>query len=130
MAKRRNSSDSSIAASFNWYLCLYSQNVTKENLRCPGLLVHEGHDSASTYGKIAENIGQFENLSVSPINLRFHENNKSSLAKTFIENKAKFHESCGNKFCDLKLERALKCLKEDDSNDNVVFVDDTVNEGN
>ena len=71
MAKRRNSSHSSISTSFNWDLCLYCQNVTKESLRCPGLLVREGYDSASTYAKIAENIEQFENLPVFPINLRF-----------------------------------------------------------
>ena len=53
MAKRRNSNDSSISTSFNWDLCLHYQNVIKENLRCPGILVCEGHDSASSYGKIA-----------------------------------------------------------------------------
>ena len=52
-----------------------------------------------------------ENLPVSPINLRFLENDKSFLAKTFIENKAKFHRFCGNKFSDLKLERAQKSVK-------------------
>ena len=72
--------------------------------------------------KIAENIEQFENLPVSPINLRFLENDKSILAKTFIENKAKFHKSCGNKFSDLKLELVQKRLKKDDSNDNVMSV--------
>ena len=66
-------------------------------------MVREGDDSASTDGKIAENIEQLENLPVSPINLRFLENDKSSLAKTFIVNKAKFHKSCGSKFSDLKL---------------------------
>ena len=130
MAKRRNSSDTIIAASFNWDLCLYCQNVTKGNLRCFGLLVREGHDSASTYWKIAQNIEQFENLYVSQINLRFLENDKSSLAKTCIGNKAKFHKYCGNKFSDLKLERARKRLNKDDSNDNAMSVDDNVNEGN
>ena len=52
-----------------------------------------------------------ENLPVSPINLRFLENDKSIFAKTFIENKAKFHRFCGNKFSDLKLERAQKSVK-------------------
>ena len=86
--------------------------MTKENLRYPRLLVCEGHDSASTYGKTAENIEQFDNLCVSPIDLRFLENYKYSLAKTFIENKAKFHKkSCGNKFSELKLKRAQKRLK-------------------
>ena len=103
MAKRRNSSDSSISTSFNWDLRFYCQNVTKENSRCPGLLVREGHDFISTYGKTAENIEQTS--SVLPINLRFLENDKSILAKTFIENKAKFYKSCGNKFNYLKLER-------------------------
>ena len=70
--------------------------MTKKNLRCPGLLVHKGHDSGSTNGKIAEHIEQFENLRVSKIDLRFLENDKSSLAKTFIGSKAKFHKSCGN----------------------------------
>ena len=112
MAKRKNSSDSSIAVSFNWDLCFYYQNVTKDNLRCPWLLVGEGHDSAvSIDRKVAKNIEQFENLRVSPIDLRFLENDKSSLVKTFIKNKTKFHKSCGNKFSDLKSERAQKRLK-------------------
>ena len=106
MAKRRKSSDSSISTSFNWDLCLYCQNMTKENLRYPGLLLCEGQDSAATYGKIAENIKQFENLCVWTINLRFLENDKSSLTKTFTETKAKLHKSCGNKFSDLELEKA------------------------
>ena len=80
--------------------------MTKENLRYPGLLVREGHDLAPTYGKIAGNIEQFENLHILPINLRFLESDKSSLAKTLIENKAKFYKSY-----DLKLERAQKRLK-------------------
>ena len=101
MATRRNGSDSSVAACFNWDLRLHCHNVTKENLRYPGLLVCEGHDSASTYGKIAANIEQFD--------LRFLENDRYSLAKTFIKNKATFHKkSCGNKFSELKLERAKK----------------------
>ena len=101
--------------------------MTKENLKCPGLLVREGHDSASIYGKIAENIKQFENLPVSPTNLRFLENDKSILVKTFIENKAKLHKSCGNKFSDLKLERVQKRLQKDDNNDSVMSVDHNVN---
>ena len=85
---------------------------------------------ASTYGKITENIKQFENLRVSPIELRFLENDKSGFAKTFIENKAKFRKSCSNKFSDLKLERAQKRFKKKNSNDNVMSIDDNVNEGN
>ena len=46
--------------------------------------MREGPDSASNYGKILENIKQFENLRISPIDLRFMESHKSSSAKTFI----------------------------------------------
>ena len=60
-------------------LCLISLQFTELEL---------GHDLASTSRKFAENIEQFENLRVLPINLRFLENDKCSLAKTFIENKA------------------------------------------
>ena len=62
--------------------------------------MHKGHDSVPTDGKILEHIEQFEDLHVSSIHLRFLEKDKSSLTKTFIENKAKFHKSCGNKFSD------------------------------
>ena len=54
---------------------------------------------------------KFENLHSSPINLRFLENDKSSLSKAFIESKAKFHNSCDNRHSGLKLERAQKRLK-------------------
>lgn len=53
-------------------------------MRCAEILVREGPDSASNYGKILENIKQFENLRISPIDLRFLESHKSSSAKTFI----------------------------------------------
>ena len=85
MAKRRNSSDPSIAASFDWDFCLYCQNVTKENLRCPGLLVRDmtRHLLMEKLLKTGDEVERFENLRVSPIDLRFLENDKSSLAKAY-----------------------------------------------
>ena len=92
--------------------------------------MHAGYDSGSPYGKIAENIKPFEKLLVSTIDLRFLKTDKSSLTKAFIKNKARFHKACGNKFSDLKLEKSEKRLNKDNSNDNVLSIDDKVHEGN
>ena len=129
MAKRRLSADS-IASRIDWNLCFYCQMRTSENLICPGSVKRKNHDSKSTYEKIANNIEKFEGINQSPISIQFVAVDKGTLAEDLIQNNGKFHKSCSNKFSDLKLERAEKRFRMNQSEEGSVSTGDTVTEQN
>lgn len=102
MSKRNSSA--SIPSSFDWDLWLYCQNVTMEQLRCPGKFIRNGYNSTAVYEKISGNVLRFRALDLIPSWQQFSgQDNEAFLAESFLKNNAKF-QNCSAKFSDLKFE--------------------------
>ena len=113
MSKKRRFSEvtklSSPSSQFNWNLCIFCQVSTKEKLFCPAGIKRENHEPLETYEKVLSNISRFRELDCLPCSLSLPED--LSYASVLLDNGAKFHKQCSNKFNDLKLDRAEKRVK-------------------
>lgn len=95
--------------SVDWTKCILCQETTSEPLQCPGNSGRSDIECGAGYRTLASNILQFSKIWSLPIPINVERLDKGGgIAETFMQQKAKFHKSCRNKFSNMKLERAEK----------------------
>ena len=99
----------------NWNKCIFCQEDTAENVRCPADFVDRLNDSG--YTSIVSSLTAFRDLGCLPVNINMTEmDDGDGLDKTFTQRKAKFHRTCRLKFNQTELKRAVKrkmCVKDE-----------------
>jgi len=112
MSKKRRYSEveklASTSNQFDWSMCIFCQLATNAKLLCPAGIQREKYDPLVTYTNIVSNITRFLQLDCLPCPISITED--LSNASILLQNCAKYHKLCINKFSDLKLERVERKL--------------------
>ena len=99
----------------DWNKCIFCQEDSAENVRCPADSVDKLNDSG--YTSIVASLTAFCDLGCLPPNIDMTEmDDGDGLEKTFTQRKAKFHKTCRLKFNQPELKRAAKrkmCVKDE-----------------
>ena len=94
----------------DWSACALCQKGTKESLICPARRDGDG------YRYISENLQQFQELGVSPVDTSFELLDEGDgFENTFRRNKACWHKTCWSKVSKNKLQRKRKKLDTQES---------------
>ena len=83
----------SMSETIDWNLCIICQETTTEELRCPI------HDPLAVYNVFIKNVEEFKKINSLPIEIDFREG-----GSTLLQNHAKWHKQCHQKFNNTKLE--------------------------
>lgn len=93
----------------NWTLCVICQKKTSEELRCPLI------NPLDVYNAFVKNMEEFKKLDCLPVDIDLKEDGHA-----LMENHAKWHKQCHQKFNNAKLERAkLKRQREEKTFDDL-----------
>ena len=84
-----------MSETIDWILCIICQETTTEELCCPI------HDPLAVYNAFIKNVEEFKKINSLPIEIDFREG-----GSTLLQNHAKWHKQCHQKFNNTKLERA------------------------
>lgn len=98
----------------DWNKCIVCQEVKSEYLQCPA----ENTNSKNLgfgYKSFVDNIKSFQDIGCVVPHIS-NILNRSCLEQTLLENHAKWHKICRNKFNDLKLQRELKKRNSSENN--------------
>eukprot|EP00112_Aurelia_sp_Birch-Aquarium-sp1_P020487 Seg5293.4 transcript_id=Seg5293.4/GoldUCD/mRNA.D3Y31 product="hypothetical protein" protein_id=Seg5293.4/GoldUCD/D3Y31 len=95
-----------------WNLCFICQVTTQESLMCPATNSRQ-LDKSLGYKSIVEQLKKFEEIGELPdsIHCRIHFACQGNLAEKLLENEAKFHKQCKNRYDDQHYQRACKKRK-------------------
>eukprot|EP00794_Sanderia_malayensis_P001934 gene1934-2198_t len=98
----------------DWERCIICQDNPSEVLQCPA--DSSRSDAGVGYIRFEENFTRFDELGALLVKIEAKRlDNGSSISKTLLENKAKWHKSCNFKFNSTMLERAEKKGRSNDA---------------
>ena len=84
-----------MSETIDWNLCIICQETTTEELRCPI------DDPLAVYNAFIKNVEEFKKINSLPIEIDFRVG-----GSTLLQNHAKWHKQCHQKFNNTKLEHA------------------------
>ncbi len=91
----------------DWNKCIFCQEHTGENLKCPA--EYSDRFKAVAYTSIAETLPEFKNLGCLPRKMNLDRMDEGDgIERTLSNRKAKFHKACNLKFNKSELKRASK----------------------
>ena len=93
-----------------WERCFICQVITQESLMCPATNSRQS-DKSLGYRSIAEQLKKFEEIGELPVSIQSRIHSVGNLAEKLLENEAKFHKQCKNRYDDHHYQRACKKRK-------------------
>lgn len=112
MSADKDSLPTQVSGSLDWSRCVLCQDTSSEPLQCPFDTKRSDVDQGIGYQTLACNIVKFHEFGCLPMQLDLAQLDEGyGIEETLIQNRAKWHKSCRNKFSNLKLNRAEKKRK-------------------
>ena len=98
----------------NWELCVFCQEQTNENLKCPAN--SKRGDVGAGYKSAEANINEFKKIGILPFKVDSNQlDDGSGIANSLLKHRAVWHKSCRNKINSTKLKRAEKRKRQEEN---------------